>query len=345
MSKFHISKDGVARQCHAQTPDSCRATSSDNKEHYETKEEAQKAYEKEQSTIPTKSLKKGNGKITNVASVKRQLNKQIRRTENEIASLEDESYTAWNERQKEIKVELERKKDKLDKLEKRRNKLEPKNAPKPQKPVKGIRELKRDIANKQDEFKDAHEGWKTARNDEERQEKTWELKKVERELQDLEHDLKQARKRQGSKSQNNKLNNNPISNTLNNSNDFNKAYTKLGTLKNVEFENPGKGVASVYFKNSDNDTIEFSFAGDCCSTSKVVNVDVKPVDSPIKEIKSIGRDEGDGRFDYVDDSVSRNTWQIEYENGQKQTFESYNFSNGYYGNIESQSTNIDLDND
>lgn len=45
MSNFHISKDGTARKCRAQTPDACRATKTDLKEHFETKEDAQKAYE------------------------------------------------------------------------------------------------------------------------------------------------------------------------------------------------------------------------------------------------------------------------------------------------------------
>lgn len=46
MTKFHISKDGVARRCSAQTPASCRATSNDHKEHYETEKEAVKSIEK-----------------------------------------------------------------------------------------------------------------------------------------------------------------------------------------------------------------------------------------------------------------------------------------------------------
>lgn len=45
MSNFHISKDGTARKCRAQTPDACRATKTDLKEHFKTKEDAQKAYE------------------------------------------------------------------------------------------------------------------------------------------------------------------------------------------------------------------------------------------------------------------------------------------------------------
>ena len=45
MSNFHISQDGVARECRAKTPESCTATSLELKEHYSSKEEAQKAYE------------------------------------------------------------------------------------------------------------------------------------------------------------------------------------------------------------------------------------------------------------------------------------------------------------
>jgi len=42
---YHISKDGVSRQCRAKSPESCTATPSDQKEHYDTKEDAQRAYE------------------------------------------------------------------------------------------------------------------------------------------------------------------------------------------------------------------------------------------------------------------------------------------------------------
>lgn len=45
---YHISKDGVARQCRAKSPESCTATPADQKEHYDSKEEAQAAYEKSQ---------------------------------------------------------------------------------------------------------------------------------------------------------------------------------------------------------------------------------------------------------------------------------------------------------
>lgn len=54
MTNFHISIDGIARQCHAQSPESCTATSSDQKEHFDTKKEAQISYEKSQEN-------KGNG--------------------------------------------------------------------------------------------------------------------------------------------------------------------------------------------------------------------------------------------------------------------------------------------
>lgn len=64
MTKFHISKDGTARQCRAQTPDSCKATPSNQKEHYETKEEAQKAYEKNNSQSSVKSLNKNDNSFT-----------------------------------------------------------------------------------------------------------------------------------------------------------------------------------------------------------------------------------------------------------------------------------------
>jgi len=44
-NKFHISPDGNVRQCRAQTPESCRATVSRFKEHFDTKEEAREGYE------------------------------------------------------------------------------------------------------------------------------------------------------------------------------------------------------------------------------------------------------------------------------------------------------------
>lgn len=57
MSKFHISEDGVARRCTAQSPESCTATSPDSKEHYDTQEEAQKAYEQKNQTFESLSKK------------------------------------------------------------------------------------------------------------------------------------------------------------------------------------------------------------------------------------------------------------------------------------------------
>lgn len=60
MSNFHISKDGIARKCQAATPEACRATKNDMKEHFETKEDAQKAYEEKmkEKGITNKSLTK-----------------------------------------------------------------------------------------------------------------------------------------------------------------------------------------------------------------------------------------------------------------------------------------------
>lgn len=60
MSNFHISKDGTARRCQAKTVDACRATKTDMKEHFETKEEAQKAYEEKmkEKGVTNKSLTK-----------------------------------------------------------------------------------------------------------------------------------------------------------------------------------------------------------------------------------------------------------------------------------------------
>lgn len=49
MTQFHLSEDGIARECKAQTVESCTATPADQKEHYGTKEQAQKAYETKQN--------------------------------------------------------------------------------------------------------------------------------------------------------------------------------------------------------------------------------------------------------------------------------------------------------
>ena len=45
MVRFHISRDGVARKCQAKTVASCRAVKKDMTEHFDTREEAQQAYE------------------------------------------------------------------------------------------------------------------------------------------------------------------------------------------------------------------------------------------------------------------------------------------------------------
>jgi len=58
MSRYHVSQDGVARKCTAQSPQSCTATSSDLEEHYDTKEEAQKAYEEKSQTFSSLIKKK-----------------------------------------------------------------------------------------------------------------------------------------------------------------------------------------------------------------------------------------------------------------------------------------------
>lgn len=39
---FHISEDGIARLCRAQSPESCTATTDDMKKHFNTRGEARK---------------------------------------------------------------------------------------------------------------------------------------------------------------------------------------------------------------------------------------------------------------------------------------------------------------
>lgn len=48
MAIYHISHDGVARVCRASDPSGCRVKLGASIEHYDTKEEAQSAYEKSQ---------------------------------------------------------------------------------------------------------------------------------------------------------------------------------------------------------------------------------------------------------------------------------------------------------
>lgn len=63
MSKYHVSKDGKARRCNAKTPETCRATSLNMKEHYSTREEAQSAYEEKNEQIILKPLSKASKSI------------------------------------------------------------------------------------------------------------------------------------------------------------------------------------------------------------------------------------------------------------------------------------------
>jgi len=67
MTSFHISrKDGMVRQCKAQSPENCTAdTPSEIKEHFTSKEEAEKAYEKvmEESRTPQSLTKRNNGTL------------------------------------------------------------------------------------------------------------------------------------------------------------------------------------------------------------------------------------------------------------------------------------------
>lgn len=59
-SKFHLTPKGQARQCSAKTPESCRYSqlAGETVEHYETKEEAQQAYEKTMNDKTTVKLNK-----------------------------------------------------------------------------------------------------------------------------------------------------------------------------------------------------------------------------------------------------------------------------------------------
>src|SRR5699024_2452934 len=60
MTRFHISKDGTARPCNSQTPEKCTATSSKQKVHYASLDEAQKAFENKSSSnhMTIKEVKK-----------------------------------------------------------------------------------------------------------------------------------------------------------------------------------------------------------------------------------------------------------------------------------------------
>lgn len=54
---WHISSDGVARRCFASDPSDCRVKIGASIEHFDTKEEAQAAYEKSQEKSMFKPLK------------------------------------------------------------------------------------------------------------------------------------------------------------------------------------------------------------------------------------------------------------------------------------------------
>lgn len=71
MTQFHLSEDGIARECKAQTVESCTATPADQKEHYDTKEQAQKAYEtkQEQNNKFIKGLSKEEHEATSVQQI------------------------------------------------------------------------------------------------------------------------------------------------------------------------------------------------------------------------------------------------------------------------------------
>lgn len=65
-SKFHLTPKGQARQCSAKTPESCKYSqlAGETVEHYATKEEAQKAYEKTMDKHSTVKLIKRKSKAT-----------------------------------------------------------------------------------------------------------------------------------------------------------------------------------------------------------------------------------------------------------------------------------------
>lgn len=144
---YHISKDGVARQCRAKSPESCTATPADQKEHYDSKEDAQTAYENKQAKNTFKPLKnsverdillsdRNTLKKTGVNAYanlqekdeltqeKRQssnnlraLNKSLREANYELIELEDKYETAWNDRRKEIEIEIADKKAAIKEIE------------------------------------------------------------------------------------------------------------------------------------------------------------------------------------------------------------------------------------
>lgn len=144
---YHISHDGVARQCRAKSPESCTATPSDQKEHYDSKEDTQAAYENKQAKNTFKPLKnsverdillsdRNTLKKTGVNAYanlqekdeltqeKRQssnnlrdLNKSLREANYELIELEDKYETAWNDRRKEIEIEISDKKAEIKEIE------------------------------------------------------------------------------------------------------------------------------------------------------------------------------------------------------------------------------------
>jgi len=89
MSKFHISKDGVARKCQAKSPETCKATTQDLKEHYSTIEAAQSAYELKQTFNTFKPLvKKNNNTFEEKAEHQQRMLEEARLSKRSLTGIE-----------------------------------------------------------------------------------------------------------------------------------------------------------------------------------------------------------------------------------------------------------------
>ena len=104
-----------------------------------------------------------------------------------------------------------------------------------------------------------------------------------------------------------------------------KAAQRLGKV--AEVEEIGDGI--ILF-NASGESISFSFEGDCCSSAVVSNINVKPIDSPLKNIVEGSRSSEESEYGEFKDT---RTWMLEYEDGTIQEFEDVNYNNGYYGNM------------
>lgn len=99
---FHISKNGKSRKCSAPTPDKCRAIKSDMKEHFPTREAAEKRYEEIMSS-----------KGKSISSHKKPAVKELDENANDVSYF----YDGWRDAVERSLEYMDLPKDKFDQEE------------------------------------------------------------------------------------------------------------------------------------------------------------------------------------------------------------------------------------